>query len=810
MQFRVKNSLEQSQLHPKQGCHVTIMTQSLCPQFAAPVANAYFPFCCYNLLYNSPYNPWGEEVAVTRAYTKLFMQLAPGMTNESLGPLLSLLNQVDSLNSVLPTLVPHITLPTQDIMQLDTDKIVKVITAYCLVVERESFYTKDSSVRETITQELDDIAHILLEKKIYKINVNFRFLKLLKTLEEELNYSFLSKTHIAQFKKQVATLESLFAQHKKNFTTINGAVTQQNDPGVLFRVLRTYIMLSEGLNPQHKTESITNIIALRQFIQRTKLTYENAWLELEKAKGGDTAYALVLIDLLLAYKSLGVDVQKLEEIRDESISAEYGTYASWIDERSRVFQEATEGKFPPHHRTLAFPQIFANYHNLEIPSEYYFFPPGEGSIIIPAQGLFMMTLKEQDSSFPDLFLQLMKKFQYVSSLPVDETQKRPVESFFPQYYRKIFLLTEIMGKSAFKWMSDQLAQTVLPLERLLTNLPDNLPHEAIDLLKAYFEKNTSLIMSHNLKSWQNILIGIGAQCEIAKHLNQKVDISLIRSSLAEEPKNASSKINYELMRILLNSMEVSAEIIDRIDIQAALEKITPYQFPLLVREYLSMKSSGNPFALILNGLMTRFLTQQDVDEYLHATDSQIGQHNKKIQEKLRAAGIDPSTALHYDKKVEFSIGAEQATQQQKQASSEAALITYLDQLRQKISDKFQPSDGRTKSQFNKIQEAFAEIKDWKNAIKKHWGHIVTIKKNCKTLLDNSDIKQQETLREFRECAQHVVDTYDDIEKLKKPLLSDAPAASTASAAAAAAAAAEAVEAAGASDNSGFFNFSISS
>jgi hypothetical protein len=178
--------------------------------------------------------------------------------------------------------------------------------------------------------------------------------------------------------------------------------------------------------------------------------------------------------------------------------------------------------------------------------------------------------------------------------------------------------------------------------------------------------------------------------------------------------------------------------------------------------------------------MVRFLTQQNVDEFLHADDSKIGLHNKKIQDKFRAAGINPESALHYNKKREFTVGEDQANQKQQLDSTEKTLYGYLiTELKKKI-DKLllKREEQKLKSQLSRILKSIAIIEKEITPEKQKWEHMKKIKEDCDDLL-KAPFEQTELVGEFKEFAQHTIDQYGIIQKLKvsavsAPALSSTP------------------------------------
>lgn len=245
---------------------------------------------------------------------------------------------------------------------------------------------------------------------------------------------------------------------------------------------------------------------------------------------------------------------------------------------------------------------------------------------------------------------------------VDEFQTRDPENFFYENHRKILLLYECMGNAAFKWMSDQLAFTVLPLERLLEGMPGSLEPATIGWLRECFNQYaTKPPTKADLEHWQNILIGVSTQLGYNKTepIRSPEEQMRIYRTHTGDLKSLSNFVNRSLLNSIYDGLKLSPETRQRINIDNVFAQIPMTQFAQLAKYKKEMKAD-DPHALVLSGIIECYLKGESITAFLHdqMQSSPLGQklatHNKKIRDILTQKGIDPATALQYQKTYEFS------------------------------------------------------------------------------------------------------------------------------------------------------------
>ncbi len=381
-----------------------------------------------------------------------------------------------------------------------------------------------------------------------------------------------------------------------------------------------------------------------------------------------------------------------------------------------------------------------------------------------------------------LFNQLKSKFQRVNSAHFDEFQTRDTEKFFLDHAMKISLLVQIMGESAFKWMSDQLAQTVLPLERLLDGIPEKFPEEILLSLKQFFEQNRQIILTKDgLADWKNIIIGISTQLEHNKLSSGRNAAEQLRvyQSFAGNIKQFSESVNNGLLDSIYDALNLSVEARSQIDRRKLFEAIPPDQFAALARAKKSMGNS-DPDMAILEELINCYLTGQSINDFLHNPHqtSEVGvalaAHNANIRSILTDKSINPELALRYPKTYEFSYIPSGFEIEYDRSQAARALHAVLSDLREKaVLAKANTADVKPISQFDGIIRGLdrlleIDMKTGKLKIdpqkfyeQQNLGILEAIKKNINALENNETIKKiayQEFLAlsaEFTKKFEHV-------------------------------------------------------
>ncbi|HVE44384.1 MAG TPA: hypothetical protein VNC84_04535 [Gammaproteobacteria bacterium] len=406
----------------------------------------------------------------------------------------------------------------------------------------------------------------------------------------------------------------------------------------------------------------------------------------------------------------------------------------------------------------------------------------------------LRTLCHEKMEYVDLFNQVKNKFEKINNAHFDEFQRRDPEQFFLDHVVKILLLAQMMGKPAFKWMSDQLAQTVLPLERLLDGMPKKFPSEILLFLKEFFEENHHQIMTkEGLANWKNILTGISVQIQLEK-MDQHAEhdksffgkyaakLEEIQRSCSGNVKKFSESINDALLNLIYDALHLSPEARNRID-KRNLFKVIPFdQFSALALERISMLDS-DPHAAILVELINRYLTEESIDAFLHdvhqTSDSgaALAAHNANIRAILTNKKINPELALQYTKTYEFSyIPSGYETTYDRLQAAQYLHEVLPDLLAKARTAEESTYDKKQKSQFNSLIkriETLLETDTKKYYAEPNLGILKSIKKNINALGNNEAIKENEACHEFLDISKKFTEQFEKFSEQEK-ISSDIP------------------------------------
>jgi hypothetical protein len=417
--------------------------------------------------------------------------------------------------------------------------------------------------------------------------------------------------------------------------------------------------------------------------------------------------------------------------------------------------------------------------------------------LIKAEFQFTYMLHNMDElGFGKQFIELIRKFIQINKRRqnIDSFQSRNLDDFLKLYEEKFFLLVALMGEHAFRWMSNQLAETVLPLERLLENVPSNINDSLKILLKTYFESNRNEIMSsiENVTYWKNIII--------SAELCSAFDVSdaIIKEKMMHKmsTKELNQAMSSSLLKAMLDALGIDKEICDRIDQDKLFSSIPAGQFALLIKSAVGMKNT-HPYAEVLMSLITCYLTQSSVNDFLHnlSQDNEIGcalaKHNHGIQERLKKNNIDPILALHYKKTYSFVIKPENYGLLRAKEDSMIVFCSYLKSIKEhaKIAQQLleqmrseTPAENQEQLSFLSKQldqvaalirniSKITDIKDVRQLYQEqHWGVINKINTTVKFLLTVEPIKSHVSHSKFREFANHLIEQHKIITEKKYEVL----------------------------------------
>ncbi len=291
-------------------------------------------------------------------------------------------------------------------------------------------------------------------------------------------------------------------------------------------------------------------------------------------------------------------------------------------------------------------------------------------------------------------------------------QQRNISLFFIKYELQIIQLIELMGEFALNNMQLLVANTILPLEKMLEICPI-LDKSLIEPLHEYCDSQVKTTTT--FETFKLCLIAIGAITKI------KEEDWSDRSSLGELIMGMG---NNKFTQAFLTTMikYILAKILPSIQLElseATIETLLK-RFPaekLVNLVAASQKMEHDPYKEIYLELLKIDFFGGQPDTFLHDTkqNSKLGQdiarHNQKIQARLMAHGIDPVKALHYSKTYDFillpsSVSVEQLSID----NSYLVLWRYLNLLDDEIKKiDISQLNNKTEKKITKIKDNIGQV-----------------------------------------------------------------------------------------------------
>lgn len=356
--------------------------------------------------------------------------------------------------------------------------------------------------------------------------------------------------------------------------------------------------------------------------------------------------------------------------------------------------------------------------------------------------LSQMDLKE-------IFTEFFEKFVEINSRQTDFQHVRCAESFFTLHSEKMCQLIKIMGRDGLKWLSSQLAGTVLTLERFLQSMPF-LPGNTEIFLKKYFIKYQDKINKKDeLNIWYNIIVCM----DLLKNMNQRVDLD-VRGELllSMEPALFLSEISKKLLgSVLFDASDIP--------ISNPFEKISPEMFIKLMSAKEHMVY--DEYRQMFHEMLKRDLFGGSVKDFIHDESSLIGLHNKEIRRILMESGLDAERALNYTRTKEFIYQPQGSFYIQVERTAQV-LKEHLWAVEEEIN-KLPHCNVKTQSKLEQIKRNIAELdkipeEDFLKKILEQKCRII-LEKICKILISLKG-EQAELTETFFESATRFIAQYE--------------------------------------------------
>ncbi|OGT54929.1 MAG: hypothetical protein A3F43_01090 [Gammaproteobacteria bacterium RIFCSPHIGHO2_12_FULL_42_10] len=230
-------------------------------------------------------------------------------------------------------------------------------------------------------------------------------------------------------------------------------------------------------------------------------------------------------------------------------------------------------------------------------------------------------------------------------------QQRNITLFYIKYNPEITTLIYLAGEIAIKYMRSLVANTIIPLEKMLEVCPRLEDFDLVNFIREYCKSQVKTIQA--FKTFKLCLIVIGLM-QSSKVQSSK---DLIMSMATHRSPEDFLK---EMMKYILGKILPNSEL--QLDEAAILILLERYPVEKLVNLMaVTQKMQDDPYREVYLELLRIDLFGGDSDSFMHdiKQDSSLGKtlacHNKKIQDHLLAHGIDPKEALHYQKTYDFIL-----------------------------------------------------------------------------------------------------------------------------------------------------------
>ena len=274
----------------------------------------------------------------------------------------------------------------------------------------------------------------------------------------------------------------------------------------------------------------------------------------------------------------------------------------------------------------------------------------------------LLSSTDKCHGIPDQLLSLAQEIDSLASVEKLITHLRTTNSNAPlyqqrnitllciKYHMEILLFIYLAGEVAIKHMRSLVANTVLPLEKMLETCP-KLDAELMTLMKDYCQSQVTTIKA--FETFKLCLTTISLLQKFNELSNDSMSLSLedlIRGAIHKSPDDFLNELVKSILGKILPNLEMQ---LDEETIKICFKRCSVEKLINLMAA--TQKMQDDPYKEIYLELLKIDLLGGDPDIFLHDTeqDSPLGQdlarHNQKIQASLLAHGIDPDEALHYQK-----------------------------------------------------------------------------------------------------------------------------------------------------------------
>lgn len=322
---------------------------------------------------------------------------------------------------------------------------------------------------------------------------------------------------------------------------------------------------------------------------------------------------------------------------------------------------------------------------------------------------------ERKKNIHRAYKKYFEKYQRINK-KADSVRQFPFTLFLLMNIQVIVALVSIMNEKAFQLLGNLTAQTVLQMNRYCQTIRF-LPEPIVVHLHEYFNRHTEDIMCE-LELWKNILL-------CAAVLTQ-VDVSsvdrlarIISCSMDKSPQQLHQQLNNTLFELVFVNNgghdEMKIESDHEVDFSKVFNRIPEKYFVRLIRNNVQL--AGSKYASVFNRMLLRDCVPElgTVHDLCHNEEqkdeicSGLARHNNRIRDRLREKGVNPESALHYQKKHEFSYVDAESKASAVLSSQDEVLFSYLSQLVNVLDGFGVKEDTKLYSQINSIKRRYNRL-----------------------------------------------------------------------------------------------------
>ncbi len=399
-------------------------------------------------------------------------------------------------------------------------------------------------------------------------------------------------------------------------------------------------------------------------------------------------------------------------------------------------------------------------------------------------------LPEDRMVFLDNYLKFIENFVVINERAgiKEAIHFREPNAFFTRFAVPIGQIIQIMGLDAFAFYQKYLAGTVISLERMLEKMSP-ISDELMPVIKELFKHyKTDILGGKNcFKIWENIVIVAMLMVDFKNRMpGESTQCLLMGADDAPLPDTLvllHQVLINNFLKLAFYSLALSEEEIERIDVDALMQKISPQDLPKLI--LAQQKMQRDRYYPIFVQLLKAYLLDNTIEHIIHGNTAalalkgspsvQLIEHNATIHQTLIEAKVNPDFARYPEK---FSFVYEKNAGSNQVMSILSALWgdirTVKSQILEWKTTLLSKEDETLLKSLEKLLKTIGEIE--KNYSKHDKLSVLLNEANrnllrkIRSVLNHLEKQYSATMPvTFAEHAQHYRDRYDALDALPKDL-----------------------------------------